>query len=181
MLCNEERTQQELYIHFKNSTELPLFSDPIKTHKWMVSHTYRKLVFYTTAHISRKKCLKCYIATPVGPGVNKKKGIDSPWWDFWLVVVVDTGQKKSVQEEETFFFFSSSYFFFSFFILQDSSKLYFWAAGFSLPPHFTVTFFLTQMWKKKKINLFLNFFCVWGAIAEGISRKKKRHLNGDWT
>ena len=70
----------------------------------MVSHTYRKLVFYTTAHISRKKCLKCYIATPVGPGVNKKKGIDSPWWDFWLVLVVDTGQKKSVQEEETFFF-----------------------------------------------------------------------------
>ncbi len=171
MLCNEERTQQELYTFLKNSTELPLFSDPIKTHKWMVIRieSYSSILQRTSVGSDR---LHCWTRGPR----CEKKGIDSPWWDFWLVVV-DTGQKKSVQEEETFFFF-----FFLSFLFQDSSKLYFWAAGFSLPPHFTVTFFLTQMWKKKKINLFLNFFYVWGAIAEkGISRKKKRHLNGDWT
>lgn len=140
---------------------MPLFSDPIKTHKWMVIRieSYSSILQRTSVGSDR---LHCWTRGPR----CEKKGIDSPWWDFWLVVV-DTGQKKSVQEEETFFFSSS-------FLFQDSSKLYFWAAGFSLPPHFTVTFFLTQMWKKKKINLFLNFFlCVGCYSGEGDFKKEE--------
>ena len=102
-----------------------------------------------------------------------------PWAQVWKkgnrlpVVGLLAGGGGHWPEEEKCsrggdFFFPS---FFS--ILQDSSKLYFWAAGFSLPPHFTVTFFLTQMWKKKKINLFLNFFLCVGCYSAGDFKKEE--------